>query len=549
MSFRAVLKIVATGVVVMSVSRAWAQDANDSNASTTDPASSKVSAQRPEPPQGHLEVPGDPYVPVSPEERRTSPSATPRSRNGYVSVQVNVDVSGDNIVGDAANEPSIAVDPTNHNRMVIGWRQFDTITSDFRQAGWGYTADGGTTWTFPGVIEPGIFRSDPVLAADTLGNFYYNSLTAEGWDFWCHVYKSTDGGATWDSGTYAYGGDKQWMVIDHTDGVGQNNFYANWTQYWSICYPNHFTRSYDGGQSFEPCTQVSGNPYWGTLSVGPDGELYVAGDGFIVAKSTNVQNAGSTPTWTSTSVSLGGSMVMSTGPNPGGLLGQAWVETDHSGGPTHGNVYLLCSVDPSGADPLDVRFSRSTNGGSTWSGSVRVNDDPGGTNAWQWFGTMSVAPNGRIDVIWNDTRNDPGGYDSELYYAYSEDAGVTWSANEALSPAWDPHLGWPQQNKIGDYYHMVSDDTGADLAYAATFNGEQDVYYLRINVEPVCEVGLGNMNGDGGVDGNDIQAFVTCQIDGEPTTPECVCADMNENTVWDADDVEMFVDCLLGNCP
>jgi hypothetical protein len=28
---------------------------------------------------------------------------------------------------------------------------------------------------------------------------------------------------------------------------------------------------------------------------------------------------------------------------------------------------------------------------------------------------------------------------------------------------------------------MVSDVDGADLAYAATFNGEQDVYYLRID--------------------------------------------------------------------
>jgi hypothetical protein len=32
----------------------------------------------------------------------------------------------------------------------------------------------------------------------------------------------------------------------------------------------------------------------------------------------------------------------------------------------------------------------------------------------------------------------------------------------------------------GDYYHPVSDETGVDVAYAATFNGEQDIYYLRI---------------------------------------------------------------------
>ena len=53
-----------------------------------------------------------------------------------------------------------------------------------------------------------------------------------------------------------------------------------------------------------------------------------------------------------------------------------------------------------------------------------------------------------------------------------------------MTPAWNSHIGWPNQNKIGDYYDMVSDDTGSGLAYSATFNGEQDVYYMRIEPEP-----------------------------------------------------------------
>src|SRR5882672_10042300 len=93
----------------------------------------------------------------------------------FTSHQVNVNSSGMNITGDAANEPSIAVDPTNRSRMVIGWRQFDSVTSNFRQAGWGYTSNGGMTWTFPGVLESGVFRSDPVLGADDTGRFYYLS--------------------------------------------------------------------------------------------------------------------------------------------------------------------------------------------------------------------------------------------------------------------------------------------------------------------------------------------------------------------------------------
>jgi len=121
----------------------------------------------------------------------------------------------------------------------------------------------------------------------------------------------------------------------------------------------------------------------------------------------------------------------------------------------------------------------------TWGSPVRINDDLG--NAWQWMGTMSVAPSGRIDAVWLDTRDGgPGAYPSSLYYSSSTDEGVTWSANERLSDAFDPHLGWPNQNKMGDYYHMVSDDAGFRLAWAATFNGEQDVYFGRKVVAPTA---------------------------------------------------------------
>ena len=40
--------------------------------------------------------------------------------------------------------------------MVVGWRQFDSVSSNFRQAGYGYTGDGGSTWTFPGVFDSGV---------------------------------------------------------------------------------------------------------------------------------------------------------------------------------------------------------------------------------------------------------------------------------------------------------------------------------------------------------------------------------------------------------
>ena len=127
---------------------------------------------------GHRERPADP--PVRRPGERPRVAATSEGmvavRGSFASVQVNVNAYGENIVGDAANEPSIAVDPTDPSRIVIGWRQFDTIASNFRQAGWAYSRDGGQTWTFPGVLEPNVFSSDPVLGADPDGNFYFYSL-------------------------------------------------------------------------------------------------------------------------------------------------------------------------------------------------------------------------------------------------------------------------------------------------------------------------------------------------------------------------------------
>src|ERR1700758_319587 len=94
----------------------------------------------------------------------------------YTSYQVNVDANGNNKTGDAANEPSICIDPTDGNRMSIGWRQFNSVASNFREAGFAYTTNGGTRWVAPGVLQNNVFRSDPVLNSDTTGRFVYLSL-------------------------------------------------------------------------------------------------------------------------------------------------------------------------------------------------------------------------------------------------------------------------------------------------------------------------------------------------------------------------------------
>lgn len=434
----------------------------------------------------HNEAIDDPYMPPS---QTASPQVSPAFQYSGANIfvtQVNVDAEGNNILNDAGNEPSLAVNPKDPTRMAIGWRQFDNIQSNFRQAGFGYTTDGGQLWTFPGVINPGVFRSDPVLASDADGLFFYNSLTVDdNNNFHCDVYRAT-GDDSWDGGVYAIGGDKAWMTIDQTEGPGKGHIYSNWSSNYSDC-PNDsdFTRSTDQGANYEYCETFTTGIYWGTNSVGPDGTLYMGGNGGEVLWSLNAQNAGESVAWEGNSLAdlnYSGQGWNGQSPNPAGILGQCYIATNHAPGPLYGQVYVLQSVHQDGVDdPRDVMFSSSSDGGETWSPAVRINDDNAGPE-WQWFGTMSVAPNGRIDVVWLDTRDDPGTVLSSLYYSNSSDGGVTWSPNERMSPSFDPLVGWPNQSKMGDYYHMVSDNGGAHLAWAATFNGEQDVYYAHITL-------------------------------------------------------------------
>jgi hypothetical protein len=201
----------------------------------------------------------------------------------------------------------------------------------------------------------------------------------------------------------------------------------------------------------------------------------------VINRSTNAQNRLVTPTIDLTTiVDLGGSVIFGLpGINPGGLLGQAWVAADRSSGPTRGNVYVLCSVSNAPGNLVNVMFSRSTDRGRTWNTPLRINDDSPTQHAAHWFGTLSVAPNGRVDACWNDTRNSANNGLSQLYYSWSDDGGLTWAVNRPLSPQFNQSVGYPQQNKIGDYIAMVSLNEGACIAYTATFNGEQDVYLAR----------------------------------------------------------------------
>lgn len=435
-------------------------------------------------PEAVREVVDQPFIAPAPNVRLNAPrTAGVLTAPGVRITQVNVAAGGLNVAGDAANEPSICIDPLRPNRLAVGWRQFNSIASNFREAGVASSRDGGRTWTPIRRLQPGLFRSDPVLRANADGRFFYNSLRVFNGQYLCHLFMSDDGGDTWGEPLFAVGGDKTWMTIDTTSGMGRGNIYQSWNLAGNQYSPATFSRSLDGGFNWDPPIETPFSPIFGTLAVGNSGEVYVIGTDFssnILIRSDDAQNALLQPNFTSALVDLTGLVVFQPTVNPAGLAGQLQVDVDHSEGPSRGYVYVSASVNPAGPDPLDVTIARSTDGGATFAPPIRLNTDPPAASNYQWFGTMAVAPNGRIDVIWNDTRHDATSATSRLYYRYSTDAGDSWSPEIALTEPFNTMIGWPQQNKLGDYYDMASDNLGASIAMAATWNGEQDVYFIRI---------------------------------------------------------------------
>src|SRR5437899_11852127 len=345
-----------------------------------------------------------------PLEKYDNPPAPPRkietlprmiSQFGlFTSYQVNVDANGQNILGDAANECPISVDPTDGNKMTIAWRQFNSVSSNFRQGGWGYTTDGGVHWTFTGVLENNLFRSDPVTNSDETGTFFYLSLLQT---FCENMYRSTNGGQSWTElqpDGLAGGGDKEWFTIDKTGGPGHGFQYQSSDGINCSGGGVQFQRSTDGGVTWQAPIVVPNGTDLGTLDVDTNGNLFIGGEGFSnfnCVRSSNAQFGGQTPTFDQvTSVNMGGDLIFGGSINPGGLAGQAFLAIDRSGGPTNNNIYMLASVVPPGQSTTDVMFVRSTDGGLTFSAPHRVNDDPVNPSKWHWFGTFSVAPNGRL---------------------------------------------------------------------------------------------------------------------------------------------------------
>lgn len=336
-------------------------------------------------------------------------------------------------------EVSICINPKNTSQVVAG-ANIDNVY---------YSNDGGTTWTVGTLTEPvtGVW-GDPVVFTDTAGAFYYAHLSYPPTGNWIDrivVQKSTNGGVSWGSGSWAglngtKAQDKEALIVNQAN----NEIYMSWTQFDNYGSSGAldssvilFSKSSDGGQTWSNAKRInkiagdcidSDNTMEGAIpTVGANGDIYViwtGPNGIVFNKSTDGGN-----TWMAQETPVvstpGGWDYNITGLQRCNGLPQSVV--DLSGGPNHGTIYVNWTDQRNGSTDTDVFLVKSTDGGQTWSAPIRVNDDPAGRQQFLTWMTIDQT-NGKIYCVFYDRRNYAStSAQTDVYLAVSSDGGNTFA--------------------------------------------------------------------------------------------------------------------------
>jgi hypothetical protein len=124
----------------------------------------------------------------------------------------------------------------------------------------------------------------------------------------------------------------------------------------------------------------------------------------------------------------------------GGLMrcnGLPFTQCDLSKGPNRGTIYVNYSDQTNGINDVDVYVIKSTDGGTTWSSPIRVNNDVPGKN--QFMSSMTVdQATGYVYVIFYDRRNYTGSNLTDVYVAISKDGGTTFSNHKINQTSFNP---------------------------------------------------------------------------------------------------------------
>lgn len=159
---------------------------------------------------------------------------------------------------------------------------------------------------------------------------------------------------------------------------------------------------------------------------------------------------------------------------------------------TDGNLTCMAWADARYGE-ADALARCSTDGGRRWGNVRRLNDDRVGNGARQYLPRLGLSPDGRLDAIFYDRRDDPRNLAAQLYYTYSTDGGRSYARNVRISGAdIDPRIGQHYSNvsatdqvEFGSRLGLWSGSSTALLAWTDTSNSKtltpgQDVFTVRV---------------------------------------------------------------------
>jgi hypothetical protein len=209
--------------------------------------------------------------------------------------------------------------------------------------------------------------------------------------------------------------DKQWVAVNHIVGSPyQDHVYAMWSTFNSLNTSKiRVAVSRDRGQSFSRAATLTAPQATGpsTTYVYPmidaAGNVYVAFAAFppCCSSPASVYVARSTDdgmTWGSFVQVVGGIQTVASLPNTrfrDGILESFAASPNYAG-------HLYVAWEDWDGTQMDVMFSQSSDGGTTWSAPLKVNDnlDAAGTPTDQFQPAVAAGPDGAVAVAFYDRR-------------------------------------------------------------------------------------------------------------------------------------------------
>lgn len=228
-------------------------------------------------------------------------------------------------------------------------------------------------------------------------------------------------------------------------------------------------------------------------AVGPNGEVYVVwNDGtesaIGFAKSTDGANTFSNPRHIVKYNPFGKTKYITNQGYRHTVKGAVRAEAypslvcDYTSGTQSGYLYLCWSAD----NIPNVYFSRSTDGGETWSPPIIVHSDTTNDQFWHWIALDPT--NGDIAIMYLDSRNDTNNLLVECYVSYSSNSGETWIDSKVSEVSSDLRLNPFSENSFaGDYsgcvfYNGKIYPSWVDMRNAVRNIYDSDVYTAYISV-------------------------------------------------------------------